>query len=105
MIGRLAKQTLIASTNTILYTTPTAAIYSIIDINILNNTGTAATVKIAIAAAATPVAGEYIEDGVSVAASGGVFFRDKLYLSPGELVVVYATQAVTVRVSGIEYTA
>lgn len=104
MIGRLGKYTLTASTNTTVYTVPAAALYSIVDINILNNTASASTVKVAISTSATPVAGDYVEDGVSVAASGGVFFRDKLYLSPGEYLIVYATQAVTVRVSGQEYT-
>ncbi|MGI9212610.1 MAG: hypothetical protein ACR2HF_09065 [Methylococcaceae bacterium] len=104
MIGRLGKYVLVASTNTTVYTAPTAALYSIVDINLLNNTGSAATVKIAISTSGTPAAGDYIEDGVAIAASGGVFLREKVYLSPGEYLIVYATQAVTVRIAGQEYT-
>lgn len=105
MIGRLGKYVLTASTNTTVYTTPTAVLYSVVDLSVLNNTASAATLKVAIATSGTPAAGDYIEDGVSVVASGGVFLREKVYLSPGEYLIVYATQAVTVRVSGIEYAA
>jgi len=103
MIGRLASQILTASTNTSVYMVPTAARYAVVDINILNTAGSAATANIALSNTSTPTAAEYIENGVGIPATGGVFLREKLYMSPGEYLVVYATQAVAVRISGIEY--
>lgn len=86
--GRLGTADLAATTLTTLYTVPATKLASF-TLAFANRTGAAITARVALAAAAAPVAGEYIEYDVVVAANG-VLERTGLVLDAGKQVVVYA---------------
>lgn len=99
--GKLAAATLAANTDTVVYTVPDNCLYADLTINILNPDVTDATAQLAIAAADTPAANEYVEKGVVLPANGGILERTNVVASPGERIVVRSTLATTVvRVSG-----
>lgn len=88
--GRLAAVDIsAATTNTTVYTVPSTKVASF-NINLLNRTATAATVRIALSSAASPSNGEYIEYD-SVVPANGVLERTGLALDAGKLVVVYSS--------------
>ena len=99
--GRFAVAVLAANTDTVVYTVPDNCLYAELTINVLNPDTVDATAKMAVSAADTPVANEYIENGVILPANGGILERASLIASPGERIVVRSTLATTVvRVSG-----
>lgn len=87
--GRLGTADLSAATNTTLYTVP-AGTFTVATVNLVNRTSGAVSVRIALAASATPANGEYIEYGVSLAANT-VLERTGLVLDAGKNLVVYAS--------------
>jgi hypothetical protein len=89
--GILGQSAPSATTNTTVYTVP-AAITTTFNISVCN-TGTAAiSVRLAIAAAATPVSSEWLEYEALIPAYG-VLERTGLVAQPGKLVVAYTSAA------------
>ena len=84
--GRLGVADLSAATNTTLYTVP-ATTFSVITVNIVNRSASAVTIRVAVAAAASPADSEYIEYDVSLAAKG-VLERTGIVMDAGKLLVV-----------------
>ena len=90
--GILGQAALSATTNTTVYTVP-ASTLSIVNINVVNRSSTtAASVRVALAATATPQTSEWIEYDASVPANG-VLERTGVAINAGEKVVVYASTA------------
>lgn len=99
--GRLGASDVGATANTTVYTCP-ADTYAVVAVNICNRGASAAAVRIAIADAASPTAGEYIEYDVEVFANN-VLERTGLVLSAGQRIVVYSSLAnISAVVVGIE---
>ena len=99
--GRLGTASLVAATNTVIYTAPTGKSPTL-TVNFCNTGATAIPIRLAIAQADTPVAGEWIEYGVSLPANG-VLERAGIVLSEGQKVVAYAgASGVDVNVWGFE---
>jgi hypothetical protein len=96
--GRLGVADLSAATNTTLYTVP-ANTFSVITVNIVNRGASAVTVRIAVAASATPADSEFIEYDVSLAAKG-VLERTGIVMDAGKLLVVRSNAA---SVSAVTY--
>jgi hypothetical protein len=89
--GVLGKAAPAAATNVTVYTVP-ASVTATVNISVCN-TGTAlATIRLALAAAATPAAGEYIEYGMDIP-PGGSYERAGLVLAATQRVVVYSSVA------------
>ena len=84
--GRLGVADLSAATNTTLYTVP-ASTFAVVTVNIVNRGATAANIRIAVAATASPADSEYIEYDVSLAAKG-VLERTGVVMDTGKLLVV-----------------
>ena len=101
MSGRLGSASLLATTNTTLYTVPVSNTTTV-TVNFCNTAATATTISLAIAQADTPVAGEWIEYGVGLPASG-VLERGGIVLGDGQKIVAYAGSAgINVNVWGFE---
>lgn len=99
--GRLAAVDVAATTNTTTYTCP-ADTYSVVSINICNRGSAAAAIRIAIADADSPTAGEYIEYDVDVFAKN-VLERTGIVLAATQRIVVYSSAAdISAVVVGIE---
>jgi len=99
--GILGQSAPTATTNTTIYTVPAATV-SVVNISIVNRGGSAATVRVALSATATPSDDEYIEYNTSVA-STSVLERTGIVLDATKNVVVYASSADTsVSVYGLE---
>ena len=84
--GRLGVADLAAATNTTLYTVP-ANTFSVISVSLCNRGASAATVRMAISASATPADSEFLEYDVNILAKG-VLERTGLVLDAGKLLVV-----------------
>ena len=84
--GRLGVADLSAATNTTLYTVP-ASTFSVVTVSVVNRGSTAANIRIAIAASATPADSEFIEFDTSLSAKG-VLERTGLVMDAGKLLVV-----------------
>lgn len=98
--GIYAQADLAATTNTTLLTT--AANTGTYNVRFCNRNATAVTVRLAIAAAATPTGSEYIEYG-SVIPAYGVLEDQALVIQAGKLIVAYSNAAsVSVSVWGVE---
>lgn len=98
ILGQFAPLT---STNTTVYTVPSNT-HTVCNISIANRASTAVTVRIALAASATPTTAEYIEFD-TVIPGFGVLERTGVSLQAGKLIVVFANNANTsVSVYGIE---
>lgn len=90
-----------ANTNTTVYTV-TAGKTATFNVSINNTGSTQMAVRLAIAAAATPTAAEYLEDDV-VILQYGVLERTGLVAEAGKQIVVYASNAnASVSVYGYE---
>jgi hypothetical protein len=88
--GTLGQASLAATTNTTVYTaasTPTT-----FNVSFTNTSGFPVAVNLAIAAAATPVAGEYLEYQTAIPGNS-VLERGGLVCTSGKLIVAYATAA------------
>jgi len=98
--GTLGQASLAAATNTSVYIAAAAPVT--FNVSMTNTTGYPIAVNLAVASAATPVAGEYFEFQ-TVLPPNGVLERGGLVCSLGERVVAFATQAgVDVNVYGFE---
>jgi len=99
--GLLGQSTLAATTNTTVYTVP-ATTFTVLSINVLNRGSTAVSVRVALAAGASPTNAEYIEYDVQIG-SNGVLERTGIMMDAGKRLVVYASNAnVSVNAYGIE---
>lgn len=99
--GRLGVADLSATTNTTVYTCP-ASTFTVASVSICNRNSTTVTVRLAVAAAASPAASEYLEYDVQLLANG-VIERTGIVLDSGKLLVAYASAAnVSVVAMGIE---
>jgi hypothetical protein len=98
--GTLGQASLAAATNTTVYTV--GATPSVFNVEITNTTGYTAVVNLAIAAAASPAAGEYLEYQF-VLPAGQVLERGGIVATSGKRVVAYSSVAgVNVNVYGYE---
>ena len=99
--GILGQSAPAATTNTTVYTVPASTV-SVVNISVVNRGGSAATVRVALAAASTPQTEEFIEYNTSITATG-VLERTGVVLDAGKKVVVYASAGDTsVSVYGLE---
>jgi hypothetical protein len=96
--GRLGVADLAAATNTTLYTVPASTV-SVVTVSICNRGGSAANVRIAVAASATPADSEFIEFDTSLSAKG-VLERTGIVLDAGKLLVVRSS---AINVSAVVY--
>ena len=92
--GILGQSAPSATTNTTVYTVPSAKVGTF-SINVVNRNITTATIRIAISATGNPSASEWIEYGAGVLASGGVLERTGLVAQAAKNVVVYSDVANT----------
>jgi hypothetical protein len=102
--GRLGVANITTTADTTVYTVP-ASTFSVISVNIVNRSSSAAAqIRIAIASSATPAATEYIEYDSSLVANG-VLERTGIVIDAGKLIVVQtptSTPSLSVVVYGIE---
>lgn len=99
--GRLGASDLTGGANTTVYTCP-ADTYAVASINLCNRGNQAVAVRIAVAGADTPTAGEYIEYDVEIL-SKGVLERTGIVLAAGQKIVCYPSGANVAAVAmGIE---
>lgn len=99
--GLLGQAALAAATNTTVYTVPVGT-FTVFSVSLCNRGTTTASVRVAIASAATPTNAEWIEFDTQISANG-VLERTGLMANAGKLLVVYATNAnVSVSAFGIE---
>jgi hypothetical protein len=99
--GRLGAVDLSATTNTTVYTVPSAKTAAF-SVNICNRNASAVTVRLALSATGTPGVTEWIEYDAPIAGNS-VLERTGLILDTGKLVVAYSSTAnVSVVAYGVE---
>jgi hypothetical protein len=99
--GTFGQAALVAATNTTIYTVPAGKVATA-TVSICNPTTTIAGIRLAIAAADTPVAAEWIEYGTDLIANS-TLERSGIVLSAGKKLVVYSDVAnVAVSAYGFE---
>lgn len=99
--GILGQAELAAITETVIYEVP-ADIFSVVTINMVNKSTAARRCRIALAAADTPTAAEWIEYDVEIL-PGGVLERTGIVLDAAKRVVAYANATdISVSVYGME---
>lgn len=96
--GILGTAELAAATNTTLYTAP-AGVTASMSVSLCNRSATAATVRVALAASASPTNAEFIHYDM-VLEGNASFERTGLVVSDGDLVVVRSSVA---NVSAVAY--
>lgn len=96
--GRLGAVDLAATTNTTVYTVPSAKLAAF-SVSVCNRNAAAVTVRLALAATGAPGAAEWIEYDVSIPGNS-VLERTGLMLDTGKLLVAYSS---TVNVSVVAY--
>lgn len=89
--GRLGANDLAAATNTTVYTVPSDT-FSVVTLSICNRGNQAIAVRVAVSAAATPTAAEWIEYDTEVLGKG-VLERTGIVMDAGRLLVVYSSAA------------
>ena len=89
--GRLGANDIAAATNTTVYTVPSDT-FSVVTLSICNRGNQAVAVRVAVSAAATPVAAEWIEYDTEVLGKG-VLERTGIVMDAGRLLVVYSSGA------------
>jgi hypothetical protein len=101
--GRLGAADLLAATNTTIYTVP-ASTFAVVTVSICNRNATNVTVRLAVAASASPANAEFVEYDVTVGPNG-VLERTGLVLDAARLIVARSSAAnVTAMVYCIETT-
>ena len=99
--GRLGVANLSATTNTTVYTVP-ASVFAVTNVSICNRNATSVTVRLAVAATASPADTEWIEFGATIPGNG-VLERTGIVMSTTNQLVVWASAiGVSVVVGGIE---
>jgi hypothetical protein len=102
--GRLGAFNITTTADTTVYTVPSAT-FSVVSVNICNrNSSTPASIRLAVAALATPTVAEYIEYDSSLVANG-VLERTGIVMKTGDLLVFSTptgTPTLSVVVYGIE---
>ena len=96
--GRLGASDVAAATYTTVYTCP-ASTFAVVSINFLNRGNASCFVRLAVADASTPTAGEFMEYDTELTAKS-VLERTGLVLSAGQLLVVYSN---AVNVSAVTF--
>ena len=96
--GRLGANDVAAATYTTVYTCP-ADTFAVVSINFLNRGNASCFVRLAVADASTPTAGEFMEYDTELTAKS-VLERTGLVLSAGQLLVVYSN---AVNVSAVTF--
>lgn len=101
--GILGQSAPAAATNTSVYTVPgSGTSRAVCNVSMVNTSGSPVTVRLALAAAATPTTSEYIEYD-TILPGNGVLERGGLVIQTGKIVVAYASAAtVSVSVYGYE---
>lgn len=101
--GLLGKSSLSATTNTTVYQVPASGVTStVLNVNMVNTTSSAISVRLAISTVAAPAATDWIEYDFPLPAHE-TLERTAIVASPGERVVAYSSAAgITVRVHGFE---
>lgn len=89
--GRLGANDVAAATNTTVYTVPSDT-FSVVTLSICNRGNQAVAVRVAVSAAATPTAAEWIEYDTEVLGKG-VLERTGIVMDAGRLLVVYSSGA------------
>jgi hypothetical protein len=89
--GRLGANDLAAATNTTVYTVPSDT-FSVVTLSICNRGNQAVAIRVAVSAAATPTAAEWIEYDTEVLGKG-VLERTGIVMEGGRLLVVYSSAA------------
>ena len=99
--GTLGQAALAATTNTTIYTVP-ATTFTVLSLSVVNRGATTVSVRVALAASATPTSAEYIEYDAQIG-PGGTLERTGIMMNAGKLLVCYASNAnVSVTAFGIE---
>jgi hypothetical protein len=99
--GLLGQAALSAATDTTLYTVP-LGYFSLVSVSICNRGSSIASIRVALADAATPTSAEYIEYDAQIGANG-VLERTGIMMNEGKNLVVYANNAnISVSAFGIE---
>lgn len=102
--GLFEKYLLTPDSNTVVYTAPSVVDHVEVILNVLNPTANEATLQVAIYTGASVGDEDYVERGVKIPISGGVYKDDRLIMSPGEKLMVNASKACVVRVTRFERT-
>lgn len=107
MNGELGKQLSVGNQYDTVYTVPVSGIqFATIDVNILNDTNNASTIRVAISTSAgTPSKSEIIQNDLILSPNGGNLNLPSLLANPGEKIEIFSTQpGLNLTVLGIEQT-